>query len=119
MRRGVGIALLLFQALWLNVILPGHQRGMIVLPGSGRAIDASSSCCASRNSESHKQPAPANRTAHCAVCAFAAKMSVPVAIDLNLSPLMRLGMVSDRMPTTIASVDLLLAYHGRAPPAAA
>src|SRR4051794_40481762 len=86
------LALLLFQAIWLNVIVPGHTRGVVALPGADcQACDAAAaslptraSCCDSSPTRSQRQtPNPSGRASRCAVCAFAARLTVPPVIDLT------------------------------------
>src|SRR4051794_33155032 len=82
MRRGFTIALLLVEALFFNVIIPGHTRGVIQLAGS----QSQASCCASRHGESKQTPCDNKRAANCAICAFAARLTVPLAIDFAPPP---------------------------------
>lgn len=123
MLRIAGILLFtLFQAIWLNVVLPGHTRGQIVMPGTPAEVaDAGHSCCAA------DMPAPAgkksdlpskNRVANCAVCAFAAHMTVPPAIDLTPRPTDLLCLLPEPRTQSVTTLELVLAYLGRAPPAA-
>src|SRR3954453_1502019 len=46
-RLGV-ISLLIFQAVWLNVIVPAHPRGVLTLPSwdDTNPADAAHACCA-------------------------------------------------------------------------
>jgi hypothetical protein len=129
MLRRVGILLLaLFQAFWLNVLLPGHTRGQIVMPGapsSSAAVgDASPlhACCQA------DEPAPADqksgdvpskgRAANCALCAFAAHMTVPPPVDLAPRPTNFLCLLPDPRTQSVTTLELVLSYLGRAPPAA-
>src|SRR4051794_13144805 len=81
MGRALRILLILTQALWLNVMLPGHTRGSITLSGSKH-----SSCCASKNNDSgSKDRAPSQRDReHCAICYFAAGLVSPPVVDFRL-----------------------------------
>ena len=111
MRRGGIIALVVFQSLWLTVILPGHTRGAITLPGYKADADK---CC---KHETPKQEAPSkDRASHCAVCFFAARLSMPVAIDMAPQELARCGQHEAPVPEIVASLELQLTYLGRAPP---
>src|SRR4051812_47753099 len=90
--RGFCIALLVFQAVWLNAIVPGHTRGVVTLPGmscdAGPTVAAGARCCPAKGS-SKAPAAPADRSAHCAVCYFAARITPPPVIDLTPPPLAR------------------------------
>ena len=117
MRGRIGrIALLIFQAVWLNVVLPGHTRGIITLPGSDCAD--SSSCCASR--KTHAKPdAPARPTPRpgaCAVCFFAARLSLPETVDLT-PPALGLVAIAEIPPAhEIPHAPPLFCFDGRGPP---
>ena len=121
-RRGLTIALLLFEALWLNVIVPGHTRGIVGLPGEQCAACetcADTSCYrCSRTSQgdSHKQPV-GDPAAHCAICHFAARVSLPVAIDLTPPKLHLVGLIADECPARPSTIEFSTPYDGRAPPA--
>jgi hypothetical protein len=118
-RRAGIIALLVFQAVWLNVILPGHTRGVITVPGA--ETDARHTCCAAPQAQHtpNDNPPPAkNRAGNCAVCFFAARLSLPTVVDLTPAPL---GLAEVRpvpQPDTAVSVEFPAVYQGRAPPAA-
>jgi hypothetical protein len=121
--RHFRVAFLAFQFLWLNVIVPGHRRGVVSLPGmecSACAADAGHTvhaCCPS--GPKSPQPIPADKADRCAICFFAARLSPTVAIDFTHPPLRLIG-VSDLAPELINhSPDFAFTYLGRAPPSAA
>jgi hypothetical protein len=120
-RRIFSIALLLFEALWLNVIVPGHTRGIVALPGEQCAVcetgvqPACQRCSSAKHRDSHKQPI-GDPAAHCAICHFAARVSLPVAIDLTPPKLELIGLLEDRCPARPSAITLSMPYDGRAPP---
>lgn len=122
-RPGI-LALILFQALWLNVIVPGHTRGIVTLPGfepaSCEAEPSSHDCCAgSRRSEPSDDPQPGDgRAANCAICFFAARLTLPTTIDLTPAPLELLEIRDLPAGQTVVSLDAIPAYLGRGPPIA-
>ena len=86
-------------------------RGAITLPGYKADADK---CC---KHETPKQEAPSkDRASHCAVCFFAARLSMPVAIDMAPQELARCGQHEAPVPEIVASLELQLTYLGRAPP---
>ena len=112
MRRAFTIALLLFEALFLNVVIPGHTRGMIQLPGSAPLP----ACCAAKHSDSKQTPAENDRTSHCALCAFAARITIPPTIDFAPPPT---GLLAVLPPPTAQGVEVVafpFPFFGRAPP---
>jgi hypothetical protein len=111
------IALVLFQALWLNVILPGHTRGIITLPGTACADGPSSCCLRKAHVKSHLPAKPAPRPGSCAVCFFAARLSTPDFIDLTPPPLGLLTTASIPPSQSLYPPSLVLAFDSRGPPA--
>ena len=86
LRSGFILLLLAAQAIWLNVVIPGHTRGRILLgaapPGdaSGASAAPLPSCHARPTGDDDRKPAkPAKRPGTCAVCAYAATMAAPDA----------------------------------------
>ena len=118
MRRATTIALVIFQSLWLNVVLPGHTRGAITLPGYEASSGSSQGCCKPQDHDSRDSNKPTDRAAHCAICFFAARLTLPDVIDLNPAPLGLAGDAPDESRDSIASIDLRLTYLGRGPPVA-
>lgn len=126
--RALRIAILLFQASWLNVVVPGHTRGCVALPGEScpacgqRAGDAGSSCCDMPDGQpaaSHSHPTPRHDPArHCAICYFAARLSLPVVFDFTHPPLGLSGVVAPEQVWQIVSIPFAATYDGRAPPQA-
>lgn len=115
MRHWFSLILTAFMTLWLGVIVPGHQRGQIVLGGRSAAAQASSqtasvrgdgssiaageTCCpltgqaiapdaeqAQSDGESSDKPKPRSN-GMCAVCAFRLSLDVAVAFVLILPDL--------------------------------
>ncbi|MGH7215074.1 MAG: DUF2946 family protein [Tepidisphaeraceae bacterium] len=118
-RRLLGILLVLLQALWLNVVIPGHTRGAFTMPGS-RGRCETSKCCGTRAATGDEQrqrtPTPDER-ARCAVCYFAAGLSTPpvalrAPVVLGLCELLPLP-----PPVVVESLEFTPTYLGRAPPA--
>jgi hypothetical protein len=121
--RTLRIAILIFQALWLGVLVPGHRRGVVALPGEQNfaAFSSERSCCAVDGSEHRHLPqVPCSRdpAKHCAICHLAMRLSTPPAIDIVLPPC---GLAEVRPLSSFdapASILTLPTYDGRAPPSA-
>jgi hypothetical protein len=73
---------LVFQLVWLNAIMPGHTRGAIPLPGSSPSCEGGHSCCAGRSQAGKKAPTPDEKR-RCAICYFAAGLSLPPVVLLD------------------------------------
>jgi hypothetical protein len=145
--RATAIFLLVFQAIWLNVILPGHTRGLIALGefaaqptpaaeagNAGRTghdlhTDASccapppvveaaaGGCCGTAPAKSGGE-APARRAAHCAVCFFAVTMAVATPVDLRPPALEMLEILPPPASPAVPAIDFLSTYFACGPPAA-
>jgi hypothetical protein len=111
MGRALRIVLLVFEALFLNVIVPGHTRGIIQLPGSKSVV----SCCECQCSK-EKQTPQKNRAENCAICNFAARVTIPPAIDFAPPPTGLVEILPPPVCEKIQIVPLPPAYLGRAPP---
>ena len=118
--RALRLAFVLFQALWLNVIVPGHRRGQVALPGEACAAcekAVSVACCEMEHGRRQDAPAPSGDPArHCAICFFAARVTPPDVIDLTPPPLRfahQVPVPSAEIRTSIARVP---PYDGRGPP---
>jgi len=118
--RTVRVAALIFQALWLNVVVPGHTRGIIRVPG-----DACPNCSLALSGSSRagcvaggsgKSPA-GDPSAHCAICSFAAALAVPPAVDLTPPKLELLDVRPLALAHDCCFARLPIPYDGRAPPA--
>jgi hypothetical protein len=125
MRRALRVSLLVFQALWLNVLLPGHTRGIIATPGDAGAPvtqAVASDCCHTDTRLPKDRPGkdapdkPAKRAAHCAICFFAAHLSTPPVIDLSAPRLGLTGTLAPTTPTVSNAATFVATYLGRAPP---
>src|SRR4051794_9360289 len=137
MRSRAGrIAFLVFQAVWLNAILPGHTRGLITLPGSpvgGSSCHESSTamgggCCptgvpssvpsdpADPTDAGKRPPVDPGRLAHCALCHFAARLTVPPPVDLAPAPRDVIGVLADATPGRCVSLRFAPPYDACGPP---
>jgi hypothetical protein len=125
--RVTSVFLLAFQAFFLNIVVPGHTRGVITLTGrsdaggAGAASMSGSSCCHTEarkapEDSSRKAPTPKDR-AECAVCHIAARVTTATTIDLRLTELGLLEVLPLPPPQLADSVDQIPTYLGRAPPA--
>jgi len=100
-----------FQFVWLNIVLPVHTRGIVTI---GESCD-SRSCCAHKDGKSHHTPTREDQK-HCAICAFAAALSIPPAMDATLDLIGR-GRIADfGQPDVVHVVQIALTLHERAPP---
>lgn len=93
--RWVSWALIFFQVVWMNVIIPGHIRGAVTLPDRKAAarqemgpkvLDAGG-CCASLIGKKDKTRTPTSEERQrCAVCFVAAGYSLPPVYGFDLTP---------------------------------
>jgi hypothetical protein len=117
LKRPARFALLLFQAIWFNVIVPGHTRGIVQLPGSTSVQSCPSCCCeTSPGTNNSKSTPPANRTGNCAICFFAAHLTIPPTIDLSLPRLNFLHRLNAEIAEKSIPFTILLTFDSRGPP---
>lgn len=87
--RSFNITLLVLQAFWMLVVLPGHVRGMIVMGGDsspgGAAAKHVPSCCAGEEKPYKPGDTPSpERQQRCAVCYQAHGYTLPTYFDFHL-----------------------------------
>ncbi len=118
--RPVAVFLLVYQAVFLNVVLPGHTRGAVTLDGRHTADWC---CCCGGGAEARPAPdrkgpsAPSQRDRdHCAFCHFAARLVPPVVPDVRLAPPGLLVVLTTPRPAAIAPAARIVTYYGRGPP---
>ena len=117
--RALRILLLVFEALWLNVIVPGHRRGAVPLPGEKCVAcePPKDDCCPEASGSTKSTPSkPVDPAAHCAICYFAARLSPPPVIDFTPPRPQVVGLAQVPPPIARPSVPFLPTYDGRAPP---
>jgi hypothetical protein len=112
-RRTVSIFLASYLFIWFAVIIPGHRRGIITVPGTTPTCD----CCCCCDQTAASPHAPPQSSKNCAICYFAAHLDIPPVADLSLPPM---GLV-DRLDPPAAERGIqrivLMPYHSRGPPA--
>jgi hypothetical protein len=114
LHRSAALALLLYEAMFLNVLVPGHTRGAITLSGGAVA-----SCCASHQSRSSQHVPTQKDRENCAVCNFAARMSTPPVISWTMPKLGLVQLLPFPPPSVATSIDRRLPYLSRGPPSLA
>jgi hypothetical protein len=111
--------LLLQQAFFLNVLVPGHTRGQMTLDGKHEPdTGGCSACCCNKPATPVKERgAPSRRDRdQCAVCQFVAGLtSVPV-VRLTLPELGLLDLLPVPPPAVVVSLDLIPTYQACGPP---
>ncbi|MBL4700398.1 MAG: hypothetical protein JKX85_03995 [Phycisphaeraceae bacterium] len=114
-----------FLCLWLGIIVPSHERGQIVLPGTPRN-SAIKSCCALRGgtlskldfdnpSSEKKRPSREDRK-RCALCQLIATLQVAHPPLLTLLPMGLLAITPPQRSLGITHCAYTSPVMGRAPP---
>lgn len=111
-------SVLAWVVLWLAVIAPGHERGMIRTDSPEKSDKAS--CCASHGSSesSDKKPSKDDAARHCALCYLNASLDLPLTFDLSLYLFGLLERLPLEAAQAIDAAEPDLPFNGRAPPAA-
>lgn len=122
MRRLSIILLVFFQAVFLNIVVPGHTRGIVAMTGKtsvrkiGDLFGGGSGCCQKRGGEeSPGQPTRKDRE-NCAICYVAAALSTPEGIDLSLPVIGQIGLLPVPEPQLIEECRFVRTYDACAPP---
>ena len=116
-RRAFCIALLIFQAIWLNVIVPGHTRGVVALPGCACESGCPPlACCGSNHPDSSHHAPVRDPASGCAICYFAARLTLPPVVDFTPPRLGLAEILDPPVARSATSVGMLLALRDRAPP---
>jgi len=113
--------ILVFQAFFLNIVVPGHQRGIVQLPGAvPSAQQGRCPFCAGDSStadtKTNKSHAPAGDRENCAICFIAAHLSLPPVFTISLEPLHLLGSLPACWREAIIARNCRLAFDERGPP---
>lgn len=106
---------ILFQFVWLNIVLPGHTRGAITMPGSKPAASCGSCCASPVKSDKPHKPTP-DEQRRCAVCYFAAGYTIPVVFHFDLKPNGATVAIAVEHAEQIAGLNLLRTYDANGPP---
>lgn len=125
--RTFRILLLGLLCLWFGVIMPGHERGQIVLPG-GTGKSVTRSCCAMRGGElavmdtncdpqQQKQKPSREDQKRCALCQLIATLQVAQIPNLSLPPMGLLAISPPQRAIGVAHPAFSGPVLGRAPPA--
>lgn len=114
-QRFFTLGLILFQLVWFNLIVPGHQRGMMLVPGT----DASRRSCCSGGDErsSHKPMTPEQRAQHCAICYFCGHIGMPPSVTMAPVSLGLLCKVQPDRQDDLCARRVLLPFDCCGPPA--
>jgi hypothetical protein len=116
--RFLHIGFLAFFGLWFGLVLPGHQRGIVLLPGVTPV--ASSSAATTLAPPCHDSSTPANKpisSKGCAVCFHMAMLDVPVFINHHFDELYAQHFTQPIAPKFVLSVEQSRTKSCRAPPA--
>lgn len=113
--RCVSFAVLLFQALWLNVIIPGHQRGIVQLQTTA-AAPCPAFCCDNAAAKDGNPAAPEQRAKNCAICFFAAHVSLPPVFTFDHPPLGLLQRLRASRSDDLFARFVLLPFDSCGPP---
>jgi hypothetical protein len=117
-RAGI-ICLLIYQAIFLNVVLPGHTRGAITLTGNSKLAGILADGCCPRRDRGHadknKIPTPKDRE-NCALCHMAARITAAPAVNLTLPKLGLTELLSVPAALEAEPFQWRPIYYGRAPP---
>ncbi len=119
------IAVLLWFAVWLLLVMPGHKRGIVTVPGAEQAqascCEPGPSCCDALAESACCTPdddRPADPARHCAICFLKSHLNNPPPVTLYTPFLGELDELTFPIESSIADDQAApLRLRGRAPPA--
>jgi hypothetical protein len=111
--------LVVFQCIFLNVVLPGHTRGAITLTGKSQACSIGDLGCpfCGHTDASKKSPTRQDQS-DCAICHLAARITLPPVIDFAPPELGLADLLDPPAPESAPSIRVVLLLRERAPPVA-
>jgi hypothetical protein len=123
LNKSVSVFLLVFQSIFLNIIVPGHTRGVITLSGKSSVNSMADlgcpqcCCCECKTPQGTPDKIPSDKDrSECAICHFAAALSLPPVRIQSLPLLCRAERAEQPARTSPPSVRPLIVHHDRAPP---
>jgi hypothetical protein len=116
----VSAFLLVFQALFLNVIVPGHTRGVITLSGKNSLASMADLgcpfCSGPLKNDPKKAPSRQDQS-ECAICHLAVRLTIAPVIDFRLGELGLLEIIPPPMPEQAPACVVVSVQYCRGPPA--
>jgi hypothetical protein len=122
LNKCISVFLLVFEAAFLNVVVPGHTRGVITLSGKSSAAgmaDLGCPFCSRRSGNDPKKAPDQKDQSECAICHIAAMLTLPPVVDLVPPPLCLAFVIEAPAPMSAPHARIPLICHERAPPLAA
>ena len=117
------LAVLIWFAGWLVLVMPGHKRGIVQMPG-GQSEQAAASCCEPQPScctpaeSPQSPPRPTDPAKHCAICFLKAHLTNPPPVTLYTPFLGELDELAFQVAASVADAQAApKRVRGRAPPA--
>ncbi|MEM6506923.1 MAG: hypothetical protein AAF711_15915 [Planctomycetota bacterium] len=117
-------AVLLWFSGWLLLVLPGHKRGIVTLPGAEIEHAQAELCCNPQPSccelcpDGCEVPGPIDPAKHCAICFLKSHLTDPPAVVFYTPYLGELDELAYLTESSILeSLATLAGIRGRAPPA--
>ncbi len=108
--------------MWFGMIMPGHQRGGVALPGAESGltgpIAAAPSCpmCVALEGDSDDAPPSSDPASGCAICFLKGVLHQPPAISLAPPPAELVGEACLIIRESATARPAYRVFHGLAPP---
>ena len=109
--------LALYVLVWFTVVVPGHTRGILTMPGEPQAQSGAAACCASTSTDSNKNKKPTpDQQRRCAVCFVAANYTVPVVFTFDPEPAECVAVANLAALAQVFSIDFPTPFWPVGPP---
>jgi len=119
--RWFRLILALYVFVWFNVVVPGHTRGIVTVPGSepnAKSVQTDSCCSTGKTPTKDGKPTP-DQQKRCGVCFVAATYTVPVIHRFFVDLLELTSIVNDRATSQLLRLRFPTPFWPIGPPASA
>lgn len=127
--RGISIALLLFHVVWLGIVVPGHRRGIVPMPGWRPEVvattgqpdtptDHGAGFSGSVRSDSERHCCQKKKSsANCAVCEyFLRTLPLPAVAVIGVASPTYIAPAQDPRPESVNDLPQRFQCMARGPP---
>ncbi len=136
--RNLRILLLAIFGLWFGVIVPGHERGAITVPGykpachgvvceqparavgeTAKKVAVCGDCPTDAKQSTPTEGSKRERARHCAVCQLVGVLGAPAVIHFTPPTVELIGSLPLPAYVSVVGIDLSDSIRSRGPPAVA
>lgn len=114
--RSLRLILGLYVLAWFNLVVPGHTRGMLAIPGV-ESVRAGEACCPTHTPGEKSSRPSSDQKANCAVCFVAATYTLPPIFVFHVEPMELIQTLDQPTIAQLCSREYPAPYWPIGPPA--